>query len=440
MDIIIAGAGRVGTLLAKELSIKHSVTIIDKDSSVLQVLDDSSDLLTICGNIEDPLTYSLLLNREFDIFISVTDSDEANILSTLIADDAIDVKKKIIRLRNNYFAKSSIASKLGIDSAVFPFQSTARSIEALLEFPKANNVKRFHFCDYQLISIYVRESDLIGEPIEVLVDEDCIAVGVERDKSFFIPDLSDPIMEDDLIYLFGDGKKIKSLSERLDRVMPNKIENIVIFGANPLSIEIAKALSKRGSKIKLIDKDLNSCRKAEEILQDRVTVINSRFVERMIYEDEQIENSDMAICTYSSDEQNIIQSLEAKEAGVSKCVAINNKKEHYALIHHLGIIAARGPKSNTYYEIIEKLGSSNVTIEKHYCGGKGTVFMRKIFPYSILIGKKIKPFKDPKNSYILSHEKLERFEEKVELREGDIIIIFVPEQKREKAKEWIYSL
>lgn len=65
MDIIIAGVGRVGFRLAKTLSIRHNVVVIDKNANALQRLSESIDILTIYGDVEDPDTYNNLSSTNF---------------------------------------------------------------------------------------------------------------------------------------------------------------------------------------------------------------------------------------------------------------------------------------------------------------------------------------------------------------------------------------
>ena len=441
MDLIIAGAGRVGHLLAKTLCLRHNVTIIDKNAEILQVLQESVDLLTITGDIEDPDTYSTLLNRRFDIFIAVTDSDEANLLSTLIADDAIDTDKKIIRLKNDYFARSSISEKLGISDAVFPFRATAESIRALFDFPRANNVKSFEYTDYKLISVFVHERVAEASSVAWFNSDTSVIVGIEREKHFFIPDEEEEILPHDLLYFFGDPVQIRRYCELIDTRMPEKIERIAIFGADLLGIEIAKVLLDRGVQLKIIEKDAALCRRASEILQDRATVIHSRYVEHIIYEEEQIGQSDMIISTDTKDETNIIRCLEAKEYGIRKTVAINNNTDYYDLMHKLDIVAARGPKTNAFYAILEKIGSSTVIFEKHYCGGRGVIFQRRIFENSPLIGKIVKPCKAKKSvAFILRGGVLLPFIEKMTLEADDLITLFLDSEEEERVKRWIYAL
>jgi trk system potassium uptake protein TrkA len=105
MDILIAGAGTVGYSLAQTLSFKHNVIVIDKDIAKLNKLDEDIDILVLHGDIENPKTYQLLDIRSVDLFIAVTDSDEANLLSTLIVEDVVDVKRKIVRLKNDGFLR-----------------------------------------------------------------------------------------------------------------------------------------------------------------------------------------------------------------------------------------------------------------------------------------------------------------------------------------------
>ncbi len=437
MDIIVAGAGRVGFRLAKTLCVKHNVTVLDQNEDALNRLQESIDILAIVGNIEDPRTYELLVDKTYDIFIAVTDVDETNIISTLIADETIQVKEKIIRLKNDFFTKSSISEKLGITSSVFPFQLSANSVLSLLGFPRANNVKNFEDFEQKLIS--VRAQSAIS--IEDIISNSVKVVGIERDKNFFIPSSYDATQKDDLVYLFGDEKEIKELCSKLDPQMPQKITNIVIFGADVLGVEIASMLSRYDTNIKLIEKDLQKCEKASEILQENVAVINSKYGDYHLFKEEGLKNADMMIASTKNDEENIIKSLEAKEFGIKKVVAINNDLEHYHLMHKLGIVAVRGPKTNAYYSILEKINSSSIVSQRKYCGGKGMMVMRKIYKDSVLLETKIRPFSDENGkSYILKGEKIVDFDEKTGVEEGDIVVAFGAEEISDKLEKWISSL
>jgi trk system potassium uptake protein TrkA len=149
----------------------------------------------------------------------------------------------------------------------------------------------------------------------------------------------------------------------------------------------------------------------------------------------------MFIATSKNDEFNIIKCLEAKEKGIQKIIAINNDMEYYNLMHSLGIIATRGPKISAHHQIMEKIDSRGVIIQKWFCGSKAVVLLRKITSASKFVNKKIKPIKQKGSStYYIREESIYAFNEQIVLLEEDIIIIFTKEKEMPKVKQWIYGL
>jgi trk system potassium uptake protein TrkA len=441
MNIMIAGAGTVGYSLAQTLSYKHNVIVIDKDINKLNKLDEDIDILVLHGDIENPKTYQSLDIVAVDLFIAVTDSDEANLLSTLIVEDVVDVKRKIVRLKNDGFLKSHVLKKLAIEYAVFPDLTTANKVKALFTFPKANNVKNFHQTKYKLISIRVQyESDVVYM-VNEFINENLSIVGIERKKLFFIPSKDTSIHKDDLVYLFGDMESIEVISSKLDEKMPSYIKKIVIFGANTLAQKIAKVLLDKKLNIKMIEKDIEHCKRASEFLQGKVSIINSSHEDQRLFEEEGLKNADMIIAAEHDDEKNIIKCIEAKEYGIEKVVAVNNDKAYYNLMHKMGVVVVRGSKAGAHYAILEKISSSSIVTQRHFCGGSGVLFMRKIYPDSELIGKSVNHMKfENVIVLLLREEKLYNLSQISTLEQGDILVIFGEIEKEEVIEQWIYTL
>jgi len=441
MDIMIAGAGTVGYSLAQTLSHKHNVIVIDKNINKLNKLDEDIDILVLHGDIENPKTYQSLNIDEVDLFIAVTDSDEANLLSTLIVEDVVDVKRKIIRLKNDGFLKSHVLEKLAIEYAVFPDLTTANKVKALFAFPKANNVKTFHQTKHKLISIRVQYENDILYSVGEFVNENVSIVGIEREKSFFVPGKDTFIHKDDLVYLFGHIEAIEEIASKLDEKMPSSIKKVVIFGANTLAQKIAKALLDKKLEIKMIEKDIGHCRRASELLQGKVSIINSAHEDQRLFEEEGLKNADMIIAAEPDDEKNIIKCIEAKEYGIEKVVAVNNDKAYYNLMHKMGVVVVRGSKAGAHYAILEKISSSSIVTQRHFCGGNGVLFMRKIYPHSELIGKSVESIKlDNVIVLLLREEKLYGLSQVGQLEQGDICIVFGNVNNKEEIEQWIYTL
>ena len=376
MTIIVAGAGRVGFRLARTLSAKHNVIIMDQNEEALKRLNESIDALTIYANVEDPKGYEALVGKKYDLFIAVTDSDEINLVCSLIANEKIDVDRTVIRLKNQFFAKSSIATKIGITDAVFPLAMVAHSLQSLVLYPGVNNVKCFKGLPFKLISIKMTFESEDGIPVENLSGESLHVVGIDRHKTFFIPTQRDQIRTGDTVYFFGNPEVIQAKTLCLHVKPPKSVKTAVIFGASDLGVTLAQALVDQGIAIKLIEKDVNLCNKAANQLQHDATVINSKYGDYRLFEEEGLLSVDMLIAATSNDNENIVKCIEAKSMGIGRVIAINNDIEHYRLMHTLGLIALRGPKMNAFYAIMEIINSNANVDERLFCGGSAICFVR----------------------------------------------------------------
>lgn len=437
MNIIIAGAGKVGFNLAKTLSIGHNVTIIDRNEKALDRIQEALDILPLRGDVEDAQTYSSFMGQRIDLFIAVTNVDNVNLVSTVVADTNLDISKRFVRLQNAFFEHKGLQERLHIDRMIFPLQLASHAVSSLLRYPKANNVKFFKYTQYKLISVMVSSSTVP----QVLQDEKFRIIGIERKKQFFIPKEDEEILPNDLVYFFGDEYAIQQECHNLEQENNSEIKKCVVFGGGELGVTIAKDLLAAGRNVKLVEKDLKLCEAADEVLEGKASIINYKYGSHDVFEDEGLESADIFVAATKDDEYNIIKCLEAKESGIQKVVAINNEMEYYNLMHSLGIIVVRGPKMSAYNTIMEEISSTGVVIQKSYCGAKAVVFMRKIFASSQLIGKRIRTPKIQESKlFALRDDGIVSLEELERLQEGDLIVAFTAAACSAKVKEWIYEL
>jgi trk system potassium uptake protein TrkA len=438
MNIIIAGAGKVGFNLAKTLCIGHNVTIIDKNSEALHRIQESLDIMPLRGDVEDSKTYESFIDKDIDLFIAVTNVDNVNLISVLMAEAVLNIDRKFVRLQKHFFHDSTIKEKLNIDKLIFPIQLASKAISSLLEYPKANNVKFFKYTDHKLISVMV-SSRFVPE---TYLSQNYKIVGIEREKKFFIPTDDDvEILPNDLVYFFGLEDAITEVCQKLELDTSQEIQKCVVFGGEELGVSISKELLRIGRDVKLVEKDLELCEKADEMLQGKASIINSKYSSHDIFEDEELDSADIFIAATNNDEYNIIKCLEAKESGIKKVVAINNEMEYYNLMHSLGIVVVRGPKISAYNTIMEEISSTGVVIQKSYCGAKATIFMRKVFRSAGLVKKKIKPISLSRSRlFYMRDEKMYSLTEKMVLEENDLIIGFSESKESAKVKQWIYEL
>ena len=415
MNILIAGAGKVGYNLAKALSNKHNVVIIDKNEKALEMLKETLDVLTICADIRDARAY-MGLKENFDFFIVVTNNDEINLISTIVTENMLEIENTIVRLTNTSYISTNF-QKLNINRLIFPYKLSATAVAKLIEIPKANNIKEFPFNDFILISLTVKNPQI--DRVSAINTDDVIAIGAQRGEEFIFLNEEDIIEEEDLLYIFGNKEKLKLIINSLDTVSPEEIQNVLIYGANPLGIEIAKILSAMDVNVKILEKDEDEAEKAAEILGEDVMIINSSYEDEEMVLNEGLQHSDIAITASLKDESNIIKSLQAKKLGIKKIITINNNLNYYSLMHSLKLSTIRGPKIAAYYEILEEIDSRLLIYERFFLGAKGKIFIKQIFNE-----KEVAPPKENTKTIIIRDNKIIELKEKTKLEPNDIVMEF----------------
>ena len=428
MNILIAGAGKVGYNLAKLLSTNHNVIIIDKNEKALNSIKESLDVMTIQGDMREANTF-LHIDDKIDFYIAVTNNDEINLISTIVVEEILDIENIIVRLTNTAYIATNFQKRLNINRVVFPYKLSATAVAKLLEFPKANNIKEFPFSDYVLISVTAKNPKITK--VSEIEQEEIKIIGVERDNEFLFLNETDEIKENDLVYIFGDREKIKKYLNLLDTISPEEIENILIYGANELGIEIAKILINYDMNIKILEKDEQEAIKASEILGENVSIINSSYEDEEMLLNEGVQYSDIAITASLKDESNIIKSLQARKIGIKKIITINNNLNYYSLMHSLKLSTIRGPKIAAFYAILEEIDSRLLVYERFFLGAKGKIFIKQIFNE-----KTIKPPKEKAKILIIRDNQIFILKDKFEIKSGDIVMEF----NFSGNKKWIEAL
>ena len=122
MRIIVVGAGKVGTALCRSLvDEKHDVILIEEKEEVLKRISKRYDVMGFAGN---GANFKILEQAEVnncDVFIAMTDKDEVNMISAVLAKQ-MGAKETIVRVRNPEYSNTYFKDKnfLGFSLVVNP--------------------------------------------------------------------------------------------------------------------------------------------------------------------------------------------------------------------------------------------------------------------------------------------------------------------------------
>ena len=354
MNIIIVGAGKVGYTLAKYLSTDgDNITIIDKKDCALEHVNNNLDVMCVKGNATSLKVLEEAGVREADLLISVTDSDELNMLSCLAA-KKLGVKYTVARVRNpDYDEDITLLTKaVGIDLVINPEKETAYEISRLIKFPSVCSIDSFSKGRVNLVGFRVKKSILVDQRI---CDIDFLRgkvlfCGVERDNEVIIPNGDFVIRKDDRVYVIGEEKDIQNFFKNLGK-FKKKVRNSMIIGGGKISFYLAKIINEYGVNCKIIERETEKCRELTELLPHCI-IINGDGMDQDLLLSESLPEMDSFIALTSRDEDNLIAALFAANQKIKNIITKITRDNYTQVADNVGINSTVSPKLITSNKII----------------------------------------------------------------------------------------
>lgn len=322
MKIIIVGNGKLGSTLAEQLIEEdHELTIIDTKSDVLESAVSSKDVQIVQGN---GASYEIQMEAgvpKADLLIAVTNSDELNMLSCIMA-KKLGVKYTIARVRNPEYSRQSqiLRDELGLSMVINPDRSTAAEIVRNLRYSSAINLELFARGRTELIQLRVdADSPFAGKTLYQIgasTKTHFLICAVQRGDEVFIPTGNFRLEGGDFIHVTATPKDMQELFRSLGMAR-DKFKNAMIIGGGRITIYLASQLLDMGIHVTVIDKDEQRCRRLCEYLP-KAMVIHGDGTDTDLLQEEGIGNKDLFLALTGMDEQNIIISMYAQSLGNMK--------------------------------------------------------------------------------------------------------------------------
>ena len=135
MKIIIAGAGDIGSHLAKLLSSEsHDIYLIDNNEERLNAISSQIDVITITGDAKSIELMDQKLISTSDLLIAVTSSEETNMLICILG-KKLGANHTIARINDDNIIKENrehFYNELGIDTLISPTHLATLEINRLI--------------------------------------------------------------------------------------------------------------------------------------------------------------------------------------------------------------------------------------------------------------------------------------------------------------------
>ncbi len=324
MRIVIAGAGEVGSHLAKLLSTEEQdITLVDEDAAKLSVLDANYNLMTVVGN---PTSFSALRESgvpQADLFIAVTPYESTNIVSCSIA-KTLGAQTTVARIDSyDYMNPDNLkyVNHMGVDRVIYPEYLAAQEIITSLNRSWARHWFELHGGQIILAGVKLRE----GAPIAGMQLKDFAFTNrhfhvsaIKRDHETIIPRGDDRMQPGDILYFTTTRDHVSDLIELTGKT-ERRMRRVLIMGGSKIAIRLVNMASDR-FRFKIIEDNLDICHLLPQKCPD-CEIIHGDARDTDVLADAGIADMDAFIALTPNSEANILTCLTAKEMGVKKTVA-----------------------------------------------------------------------------------------------------------------------
>lgn len=324
MKIVIAGAGEVGSHLAKLLSSENQdIVLVDQDASKLSALDSNYNLMTIVGRPTSIQSLRAAGVENCDLFIAVSPYEATNIVSCSIAKQ-LGAEKTVARIDNYEFMNQNnkgYFKSMGVDSLIYPEYLAAQEILTALRRPWVRHWFELHDGEIILVGVKLRENaQLIGMQLKDLavMKPSFHISAIKRRHNTIIPRGDDYIKTDDILYFTTTRDHVEDLLE-ISGKTNYEVKKVFIMGGSRIAVRTI-ALADNEFEFKIVEKDIDVCRSLAELCPD-CDIVHGDARDIDFLREEGLGDADAFIALTASSETNILASIMAKEFGVAKTIA-----------------------------------------------------------------------------------------------------------------------
>ena len=433
MQVVIVGAGQVGTSIADSLSSDHDVVVVDIDEDIVDDIKYELDVLTLAG---DGTSSDLLEDAEVpdaDLVIASTDDDKTNLVTCGTAKTVGD-PFTIARVKSAEYRRTWVRTEeaFGVDFMVCTDLETAENVVNIIGLPSAIDVDTFANGLVEMAVFDITEnSPIAGQTVADADRFDSLTfAALYRGDDIVLPQGDTVVRSDDRAVVIGSPQSIQEFAQRIaPSKTPDEAEDIVIVGGSKIGYHTARLLERRDFSPKLIEQDPDRARELAEQLPGTI-VMQQDATDTDFLERENVDDADILVSALESDERNMLVSLLAKRIGTERVISLVEQTDYVELFEEIGVDVAINPRTVTAEQITRftyQEVALNVSVIEN---DQAEVLELEVSPDSELVGQAIENIDDSLETNLVfgavtrGREHIIPRGETV-LRAGDHIIVFV---------------
>ncbi len=349
MNIIIAGDGKVGSMLTRQLSSEgHDITVIDSNAKVLQSSVERYDVISVHGNCASMAVLQQACVKDADLLIAATSEDEVNLLCCTTAHALNPKLHTIARIRNPEYTEQiyRMRSVFGLSMVINPENQAATEIDRLLKYPGFLRRDTFAKGRTEIVELRVDRGSKLCDvrlmDLRNIVRCQVLACAVLRDGNAIAPKGDFVLKEGDRVFFTALSQNLTTLLKNLG-ILTRRVRSVTLCGGGRISFYLARRLEKAGINVRIIDSDMDRCRELCELLPE-CEVLCGDISEQELLESEAITDTDALVSLTGLDELNMVVSLYASTRGVPQVITKVSHIGNRSVIDSLALGSVICPK------------------------------------------------------------------------------------------------
>ncbi len=412
MNIIIAGDGKVGSMLTRQLSSEgHNVTVIDSNPRVLESSVERYDVISVHGNCASMGVLQQAGVREAELLIAATSADEVNLLCCTTAHALNPKLHTIARIRNPEYTDQIYRMRdiFGLSMVINPENQAATEIERLLKYPGFLRRDTFAKGRTEIVELRVDEKSKLCNvrlmDLRSIVKCQVLVCAVIRGGSVSAP-------KGDFVLRSGDRIFVTALSQNLTTLLKNlgiltrRVHSVTICGGGRISYYLAIRLKKSGISTRIIEKDMARCQELCELLPES-DVICGDISDQDLLEEEGLIQSDALVALTGLDELNMVVSLYAGAQGIPQVITKLGHTGNRSVLNSLSLGSVISPQELVCSNIVRYVrameNQTGAAISVHtIADGQAEAMEFLVEPHARNCGKPLKEIRLKPNVLLVS--------------------------------------
>ncbi len=349
MKIIIAGDGKMGAILTRQLSAEgDDLTLIDSNPKVLESSEVRYDVMVVHGNCASMEALRQAGVEEANLLIAMTGQDEVNLLCCMTAHGLNPEIHTIARVRNPEYTVQiyEMREMFALSMTVNPERQAAAEIERLLKYPGFLKRDTFVKGRVEIVELRLESNSKLCNvslnDLSPLVKCQILVCAVLREGKAVAPDGNFVLREGDRIFVTASTNTLAVLLKNLG-VITHKVKRVILCGGGRVSYYLAKLLEKSGMGVQIIERDPERCTQLAAMLPS-ASIIQGDASSRFLLESEGFSDCDALVTMTGLDELNMIISLYGTSSHVPQVITKLGRTDDTNILGNLSLGSIVSPR------------------------------------------------------------------------------------------------